>query len=93
MSVSKNIIFKLHNNNNYSKMKPALKKFTEKNNSNLKVFDQKNLNKKYFEHSLIWYICIYDLNGKDCSVPKNKKINILQQFYFNSIDLKLLEIN
>ena len=92
-SDTKNIIFKLPKIGLNAQLYPALKHFTQKTNSRFKVLDQKDLGKEYLEPNLFWYICLYDINGRDCSVQSNKRISVLEKLHFNSIDIKLLEID
>ena len=92
-SDTKNIIFKLPKTGLNAQLYPALRHFTQKVNPRFKVLNQKDLDKEYLEPNLFWYVCLYDINGRDCSVQGNERISILEKLHFNSIDIKLLEIN
>lgn len=59
------------------------------NNFNVKYIPQSEL----ISGKLFWYICFHDINEKSCAVKENiKKFNILEEKYFNRVNLKLLEI-
>jgi hypothetical protein len=92
-SETKNIVYKLPLKGSNSQIYPALKNFTKKNNSNFKVVDQNDIDKETSKEKLFWYVCLYSINAKDCTIPKNKKIVILKELHFNSVDFKLLKIN
>lgn len=43
-------------------------------------------------NKIFWYICFQDINGKDCSIPKNfMNIKIIEEKNFNNINLKLIK--
>ena len=40
----------------------------------------------------LWVICMFDLNGQNCSLPKKlKNFKIIDEFFYNSINLKIIE--
>jgi hypothetical protein len=53
-------------------------------------------NKKILRNNnsnFLWLICLYDLNGKTCLIPKKfDKAKILKEENYNSINLKLLKL-
>lgn len=43
--------------------------------------------------NFLWLICLYDLNGKICLIPKKfEKAKIIKEENYNSINLKLLKL-
>jgi hypothetical protein len=60
----------------------------KKNNIDLIFQELDKKNKQNF-----WVICLMDINEKHCSLPvKIANYNILEEKYFNSINLKLVQI-
>ena len=60
----------------------------KKNNIDLIFQELDKKNKQNF-----WVICLMDINEKHCSLPvKIANFNILEEKYFNSINLKLVQI-
>jgi hypothetical protein len=83
---------------NKNELQKALKnysfKYTKVNNKKLnyvnyldKGFANKNID-------FLWIVCLKSLNGTDCSLP-NKFTNssILNEYFFNGLNLKLIKIN
>jgi hypothetical protein len=69
-------------------------KYTNQINIKLTYVDYKN-NEKMFKNNsnFLWLICLYDLNGKTCLIPKKfEKVKILKEENYNSINLKLLKL-
>lgn len=45
------------------------------------------------ENKIFWYVCLQDINGKNCSINNRfKNVNILQEKNFNNINIKLLKV-
>lgn len=74
--------------NNYSE------KYTKQMNLKLNYINYKN-NGEMFKNSnsnFLWLVCLYDINGKSCLVPKNfDNVQIIKEKNFNSVNLKLLK--
>jgi hypothetical protein len=74
--------------NNYSE------KYTKQMNLKLNYINYKN-NGEMFKNSnsnFLWLVCLYDINGKSCLVPKNfDNAQIIKEKNFNSVNLKLLK--
>jgi len=74
--------------NNYSE------KYTKQMNLKLNYINYKN-NGEMFKNSnsnFLWLVCLYDINGKSCLVPKNfDNVQIINEKNFNSVNLKLLK--
>ena len=59
--------------------------------SKLKSINYLDYNSKDIENR-IWIICLNDLNGKDCSLPAAiDDFKIIDEYFYNSINLKLIE--
>ena len=66
-------------------------KYKKIDNLNLNFINYANDNQKS-QVKKLWIICLFDLNGQDCSLPnKLKNSDILNEFFYNSINLKLIE--
>jgi hypothetical protein len=75
-------------------LKNYSEKYTNQINIKLTYVDYKN-NEKMFKNNsnFLWLICLYDLNGKTCLIPKKfEKVKILKEENYNSINLKLLKL-
>jgi hypothetical protein len=75
-------------------LKNYSEKYTNQINIKLTYIDYKN-NEKMFKNNsnFLWLICLYDLNGKTCLIPKKfEKAKILKEENYNSINLKLLKL-
>ena len=69
--------------------KRAFELLCGKDDENLKYISEKNIlntDKNFF-----WIICDPIINRFDCSVPKNLKVKLLEDFNFFKINLKLVE--
>jgi len=75
-------------------LKNYSEKYTKEMNLKLNYINYKN-NGKMFKNSnsnFLWLVCLYDINGRSCLVPKNfDNIQIIKDKNFNSINLKLLK--
>jgi hypothetical protein len=75
-------------------LKNYSEKYTSQINIKLNYIDYKN-NAKMFKNSnsnFLWLVCLYDINGRSCFVPKNfDNVQIIKEKNFNSINLKLLK--
>jgi len=75
-------------------LKNYSEKYTKEMNLKLNYINYKN-NGKMFKNSnsnFLWLVCLYDINGRSCLVPKNfDNIQIIKEKNFNSINLKLLK--
>lgn len=85
-----NIIIKDMKNNTASLN--AIKNYINYLNSDLAFFD---IEKNKIEDSKVWLICPLDINSSDCDLFNYKKKNlfVLEQKQFNSIILKLIQLN
>ena len=75
-------------------LKNYSEKYTNQINIKLTYVDYKN-NEKMFKNNsnFLWLICLYDLNGKICLIPKKfEKAKIIKEENYNSINLKLLKL-
>lgn len=75
-------------------LKNYSEKYTKQMNLKLNYINYKN-NEEMFKNSnsnFLWLVCLYDINGRSCLVPKNfDKVQIIKEKNFNSINLKLLK--
>jgi hypothetical protein len=75
-------------------LKNYSEKYTNQMNLKLNYINYKN-NGEMFKNSnsnFLWLVCLYDINGRSCLVPKNfDNVQIIKEKNFNSINLKLLK--
>ncbi len=75
-------------------LKNYSEKYTKQMNLKLNYINYKN-NGEMFKNSnsnFLWLVCLYDINGKSCLLPKNfDNVQIIKEKNFNSINLKLLK--
>jgi hypothetical protein len=75
-------------------LKNYSEKYTKQINLKLNYINYKN-NGEMFKNSnsnFLWLVCLYDINGRSCLVPKNfDNVQIIKEKNFNSINLKLLK--
>jgi len=75
-------------------LKNYSEKYTKQMNLKLNYINYKN-NGEMFKNSnsnFLWLVCLYDINGRSCFVPKNfDNVQIIKEKNFNSINLKLLK--
>jgi hypothetical protein len=75
-------------------LKNYSEKYTNQINIKLNYVDYKN-NGKMFKNSnsnFLWLVCLYDINGKSCLIPKNfDNVQIIKEENYNSVNLKLLK--
>ena len=75
-------------------LKNYSEKYTKQMNLKLNYINYKN-NGEMFKNSnsnFLWLVCLYDINGKSCLVPKNfDNVQIIKEKNFNSVNLKLLK--
>jgi hypothetical protein len=75
-------------------LKNYSEKYTKQMNLKLNYINYKN-NGEMFKNSnsnFLWLVCLYDINGRSCLVPKNfNNVQIIKEKNFNSINLKLLK--
>lgn len=89
----KNFTFNLENNEDIKYyLHEALENYSSKieNKLNYKLHYYKDHNSNNLK--FLWVICLKDINGNDCSIPKfKKKLKITKDINLNNINLKLLE--
>jgi len=75
-------------------LKNYSEKYTKQINIKLTYVDYKDNEKNFKNNSnFLWLICLYDLNGKICLIPKKfEKAKIIKEENYNSINLKLLKL-
>ena len=75
-------------------LKNYSEKYTKQINLKLNYINYKN-NGEMFKNSnsnFLWLVCLYDINGRSCLVPKNfDNVQIIKEKNFNSVNLKLLK--
>ena len=75
-------------------LKNYSEKYTKQRNLKLNYINYKN-NGQIFNNgnsNFLWLVCLYDINGRSCLVPKNfNNAQIIKENNFNSINLKLLK--
>lgn len=75
-------------------LKNYSEQYTNQINLKLNYVNYKN-NKEIFKNNnsnFLWLVCLYDLNGRSCLIPKNfDNVQIIKEQNFNSINLKLLK--
>ena len=88
----KKYTIKVKNMKNNTSSISAIKNYVNFLNKDLKYIDlsNKNINKAKF-----WFVCSLDINTSDCKIPiyYQNYSKLLEQKQFNSIILKLIEIN
>jgi hypothetical protein len=75
-------------------LKNYSEKYTNQMSLKLNYINYKN-NGEIFKNSnsnFLWLVCLYDINGRSCFVPKNfDNVQIIKEKNFNSVNLKLLK--
>ena len=75
-------------------LKNYSEKYTNQINIKLNYVDYKN-NGKMFKNTnsnFLWLVCLYDINGRSCLIPKNfDNVQIIKEENYNSVNLKLLK--
>ena len=75
-------------------LKNYSEKYTRQINIKLNYINYKN-NGKMFKNSnsnFLWLVCLYDINGRSCLIPKNfDNVQIIKEENYNSVNLKLLK--
>jgi len=75
-------------------LKNYSEKYTNQMNLKLNYINYKNNGEMFKNNSnFLWLICLYDLNGKTCLIPKKfEKAKILKEENYNRLNLKLLKL-